>query len=84
MLTNEEKSLLKDMKHTEYIKPLLKLFEESVSVLQADLLNYKLGCEEDVFGLTQKKAQLEGAGKLLVLIKSQLEKTERPNLSSNE
>ena len=81
MLTSEEKSFLKDLKHTEYAKPLAKLFEECFKVLQDDLLKYKVETEDQVFNLVQKKSQIEGASKLLGLIKSQLEKQESPNLS---
>ncbi len=81
MLTNEEKSFLKDLKHTEYHKPLLKLLDEAFKVLQTDLLNYKVETEDQVFNLVQKKSQIEGASKLLALVRSQLEKKESPNLS---
>jgi hypothetical protein len=82
MLTNQEKTLLKELKHTEFSKPLFKLFDECFRVLQDDLLKYTVETEEQVFNLVRKKSQIDGASKLLALVKSQLEKTPISKLSN--
>lgn len=52
-----------------------KLLEQAIQVLHYNLLSFRVETEDKVFNLMQLKSQIDGANKLLVLVKDQLEPT---------
>lgn len=71
--TDEDQLAIRELKTSDCYKPLLKLFDLSLNVLESNLLRYSIETEDKVFNLVQLKSQLEGATKLLSLVKSQIE-----------
>lgn len=70
LLKEDELYSLKEHRQSVY-----KLLESLIPVLNYNLLSFRVETEDKLFNLMQLKSQIDGANKLLVLVKDQLEPT---------